>query len=179
MTATLDIKRDIKYREISPDMSSFRTKRGRCHLDGGTLRLEGSTAGTLRRYWEASTLAFALYAGAVVAGLGAFGWLLLVADGYTLALLGGAVSGGLAVYLLQRLRGFTRATEIPLESVERVSAVEGALGLTTPRFVVTYEADGKRRRYVTMAPRWIPGSEGDFQRGRDAFAEAGIPVEDR
>jgi hypothetical protein len=51
-------------------MPSFRTKRGRCYLDGGTLRIESSIRGYARRLHEGNRLLFWASVVAVLVAVG-------------------------------------------------------------------------------------------------------------
>ncbi|WP_251343880.1 hypothetical protein [Haloplanus halophilus] len=159
-------------------MPSFRTKRGRCHLDGEALRIDSSLRGQLRRYREGSRLLFLSYLGLLAVAAGFVLANLLAGDVRTLLLAGGAAAAVVGVARLSnRLRGFGTPDEIPLDAVERVTAVRGRKGLTRPRFVVTYAVDGEtRKRYVMMPSLWLSYGEDEFRRATTLFADAGIPV---
>lgn len=161
-------------------MASFRTKRGRCHLDGDRLRLESSLWGQLRRYWEGNRLLFGAYLVALGAVAGFVVTQALAGEYRRVLLWGGGVVAALGVGLaVNRLRGFTREEEIELDRILRVRAVEGRKGLTRPRFVVAYERDGQvRKRYVMMPSKWLSYGPGEFHRARETFEDAGIPVEE-
>ncbi|RXK50457.1 hypothetical protein [Halorientalis pallida] len=161
-------------------MPSFRTKRGRCHLDGDTLRIESSIRGYARRLREGNRLLFWAYVVAMLVAVGTPFSLILWAEYQDL----GLVLGGVAlVVVLARvgnyLRGFTGDEEIPLEDVARVTATEGTKGLTRPRFVVEYDRNGDhKKRYVVMPSLWLDYGEETFDRAKTAFREAGLPVEE-
>lgn len=160
-------------------MPSFRTKRGRCHLDGDTLCLESSLRGQFRRLREGSRVLFWTY---VLALLSAAGFLVSAGLAGEYWHLGLSVGGALLVIALgygrNALRGFTRDAEIPLEDVVCVTATAGTKGLTRPRFVVHYERDGERRkRYVTMPSLWLDYGEAEFERAKACFRAQGLTVE--
>jgi len=159
-------------------MPSFRTKRGTCHLDDGILSLESSLRGQFRRYREGNRLLFYTSLLGYLTVVGFVAVELLAGDLRTLLLVGGAAA---LVVLVARassyLRGFTRTEEIPLNAVEYVRPVRGTKGLTRPRFVVVYAADGDtRRRYVMMPSLWLSYGETEFRRAVEAFREAGLTV---
>ncbi|MFB6101324.1 MAG: hypothetical protein ABEJ73_02020 [Haloplanus sp.] len=160
-------------------MPAFRTKRGRCHLDDDALRLDSSLGGQLRRYREGSRLVFWSYIGILVVGFGFLVAKLLAGDVRTTVLTVGAVGAVVAVARASNyLRGFTSADEIPRDAITHVTAVRGTKGLTRPRFVVTYEADGEtKRRYVMMPSLWLSYGEAEFGRATEVFRRVGIPVE--
>lgn len=160
-------------------MPSFRTKRGVCRLNDGTLSLESSIAGQLRRYWEGNRLIFISYLVLILVGVGFVGELLLTGQFRTLAYWTGAVVaivGG--AYAVNYARGFTRDEEIPVEDIVGVRAVEGSKGLTRPRFVVRYrQNEDINRRYVMMPSKWLYG-ETEFDNAKEAFEEVGVQVEE-
>jgi len=161
-------------------MPSFRTKRGRCHLDGDTLRLESSLRGQWRRYREGGRLPALLMAGAVLAPLVVVVSALVTGDTRTLLLFVGVVVGVVVLgRLSNHLRGFTAAEEIPVDAISRVETKRGTKGLTRPRFVVVYDADGEtKRRYVMMPSLWLSYGEAEFRRAKETFRDAGIVVEE-
>ncbi|WP_424017144.1 hypothetical protein ACOZ4N_14850 [Halorientalis pallida] len=161
-------------------MPSFRTKRGRCHLDGDTLRLESSIRGYARRLREGNRLLFWGYVVAMLVAVGTPLWLILSGESQDLGLiLGGVVLVVGGARASNYLRGFTSDEAIPLDDVVRVTATEGRKGLTRPRFVVHYDRDGTRKkRYVMMPSLWLDYGEAAFERANAAFREAGVPVED-
>jgi hypothetical protein len=160
-------------------MPSFRTKRGRCYLDDETLRLESSLRGQLRRYREGGRLFFWSYVVAMLTMVGVLVGQFLAGETRTLLLTGVAISGTiLLARVTNRLRGFTATTEIPVDAIEHVTANPGTKGLTRPRFVVVYDADGEtKRRYVMMPSRWLSYGEAEFRRAVATFRDAGIEVE--
>lgn len=159
-------------------MPSFRTKRGRCHLDDGVLRLDSSLRGQLRRYREGSRLFVWAYVFSLLAGVGFVVGELLAGETHRLLLVGGAVAAVVIVSRVgNRLRGFTDAEEIPVERITHVTAERGTKGLTRPRFVVTYGTDGTtNRRYVMMPSLWLSYGEAEFRRAKEAFRNVGIEV---
>jgi len=161
-------------------MPSFRTKRGRCHLDGDTLCLESSLRGQWRRYREGGRLPALLMAGAVLAPLVVVVSALVTGDTRTLLLFVGVAVGVVVLGRLSNaLRGFTTAEEIPLDAISRVEAKRGTKGFTRPRFVVTYEAGGEtKHRYVMMPSLWLSYGEEEFRRATETFRDAGIVVEE-
>jgi hypothetical protein len=160
-------------------MPSFRTKRGRCHLDGGTLRIESSCRGYVRRLREGNRVLFWSYVLAMIVAVGTP--LSLIVSGDVRGV--GFVLGGVVLLVgvaraSNSLRGFTSEAEIPLDDVRRVTATTGTQGLTRPRFVVEYDRDGERKkRYVMMPSLWLDYSEETFERAKTVFREAGVPVE--
>jgi len=159
-------------------MPSFRTKRGRCHVDGGTLRLESSLRGQFRRYREGGTVPALLMGGGVVGTVVVL--LTQVLAGDWRPLLFGVVAFAL-LWVVGRVsnwvRGFTDDDEIPLDAIVHVTAVRGTTGLTRPRFVVTYErGDTTKRRYVTMPSLWLSYGDEAFVRAKETFRSAGIDV---
>jgi hypothetical protein len=160
-------------------MPSFRTKRGRCHLDDDMLRLESSFRGQLRRYREGNRLFFWAYVAAMLTMVGVLVGQLLAGETRTLLLTGGAIAGiVLLARVTNRLRGFTADEEIPIDVISHVTAVRGTKRLTRPRFVVAYDADGERkRRYVMMPSLWLSYGEAEFRRATATFREAGIGVD--
>lgn len=161
-------------------MPSFRTKRGRCYLDGGSLRIESSIRGYARRLREGNRLLFWSYVVAMLVAVGTPLTLLLSGESQDLGLiLGGVVLVVVIARASTYLRGFTSDEAIPLDDVARVTATTGTTGLTRPRFVVHYDRDGKRKkRYVMMPSLWLDYGEEAFERASAAFREAGIPVEE-
>ncbi|MFB6108798.1 MAG: hypothetical protein ABEJ82_08175 [Haloplanus sp.] len=160
-------------------MPSFRTKRGRCHLDGDALRLESSLRGQLRRYREGNRLLFWSYLLALCFRIGSVGWSLLAGEYRLLLLVAVAALAVVGVgYASNYVRGFTREDEIPVDAIEYVTAVEGTTGLTRPRFVVVYDRAGRtRRRYVMMGSTWLSDGEAEFERAKETFRAAGVRVE--
>jgi hypothetical protein len=160
-------------------MPSFRTKRGRCHLDDDTLRLESSLRGQLRRYREGGRLFFWAYVGAVSTMVGVLVGQFLAGETRTLLLTGFAISGViLLTRVTNRLRGFTAAEAIPVDAIDHVTAKRGTNGLTRPRFVVVYDAGGEtKRRSVMMPSLWLSYGEEEFQRAIATFLDAGVEVE--
>lgn len=158
---------------------SFRTKRGRCVLTDAELRIETGVLAQARRYWEGNKpLLFgylAVYAVLGVAALEAAGggdWRALAFG--TVAVVALFVAGR----RLNDRRGVTDADRIPLHDVERVEAVEGDDWLTRPRFVVNYwRANGVAHRYVMMPSGLLSYGPREFERAKERFREAGIPVE--
>jgi len=117
-------------------------------------------------------VAFLFPLGVVVASLvtGDFRRLLLVA-GVVVAVV---TLGRLSNYV----RGFTAETVIPTEAIDHVTAKRGTKGLTRPRFVVAYEANGEtKRRYVMMPSLWLSYGDAEFRRAKATFRDAGIAVE--
>lgn len=162
-------------------MPSFRTKRGRCHVEDGRLRLESSLRGQMRRYREGSRLLYWSFLVVIVVAIGYPVVLVATGEYRTVLFWGGGVAlvlgGG---YALNRWRGFTSEDEIPLDAVTHVTANEGRKGLTRPRFVVTYVADGEtKRRYVMMPSKFLSYGDDEFERATACFREAGLPVEKR
>jgi hypothetical protein len=162
------------------DMPSFRTKRGRCHLDGETLRLESSFRGYARRLREGNRLLFWAYVVAMLVAVGTPLSLVLSGEYQNLWLILGGVA--LVVVIARTsnyLRGFTSDEAIPLGDVVRVTATKGSKGFTRPRFVVHYDRDGKRKkRHVMMPSLWLDYGDEAFERASAAFREAGLPVEE-
>jgi len=161
-------------------MPSFRTKRGRCHLDDGRLRLESSLRGQLRRYREGSRVLFVSYLVVIAVAVGYPIVLVATGEYRTVLYWGGGIALILGVgYAINRWRGFTRDDEIPLDAITHVTAKKGTRGLTRPRFVVTYASDeGTKRRYVMMPSTYLSYGEDEFERGEAAFREVGVPVEE-
>ncbi|WP_049936794.1 hypothetical protein [Haloplanus natans] len=159
--------------------STFRTKRGRCHLDGDWLRLESSLRGQWRRYREGGRLPALLMAGTVFGVVVILVEALLTGDVRRLLLMAGVVVALVAVARLSNyVRGFTAAEEIPVDAISHVTAKQGTKGLTRPRFVVTYEVSGEtKRRYVMMPSLWLSYGADEFRRAKAAFRDAGIAVE--
>ncbi|MFB6195320.1 MAG: hypothetical protein ABEI80_04050 [Haloplanus sp.] len=160
-------------------MPSFRTKRGWCRIDD-TLTLESSLRGQLRRYREGSRLLFWSYVGSLLFVVGFVAVELLAGDLRTVLF---ATIAAVAVVAVSRgsnyIRGFTTDDEIPVAAITHVTAVEGTTGVTRPRFVVTYEDEGEtRHRYVMMPSLWLSYGEDEFRRAKEAFRDAGIPVEE-
>jgi len=159
-------------------MPSFRTKRGRCHLDDGRLRLESSLRGQFRRYREGNRLLFYTAVAGVLASIGFVVGKLLAGDLRTLLLVGviAVLVAGIA-RASNYLRGFTTADDIPLAAIEYVRPVRGTKGLTRPRFVVAYTVDGDtRRRYVMMPSLWLSYGEAEFRRATETFRDAGLTI---
>ncbi|EMA38087.1 hypothetical protein [Halococcus hamelinensis] len=161
---------------MDEEVTSFRTKRGRCVLDNeaGELRLTSSWRGQFRRYYEGNTLVFV---GMVLV----LGYLpvvlislerrtLLVGLGLLLVLL---VGGRLSNYV----RGFTSAHRIPLDSVVAIEPIEGS-PVTRPRFVVSYsEAGTVKRRYVMLPSRYLSYTGEEFGEAKSLFRGHDLPVE--
>lgn len=162
-------------------MPSFRTKRGRCHIEGDQLRLDSSFRGQLRRYREGSRLLFASYLVVLAVAVGYPVVLVATGEGETLLFWGAGivlVLGGAAA--LNRWRGFTSDDEIPIEAITHVTAERGTRGLTRPRFVVSYVRDGEpKRRYVTMPSTFLSYGEDEFELAKSLFRDAELPVEER
>lgn len=160
-------------------MPSFRTKRGRCHLADGRLRVESSLRGQFERLYEGNRLIFLSYVVVVLVAVGYPVTLLLFGDLRTF----GYWTGGVALlvggaYAVNYWRGFRRDDEIPLADITRIEALEGRTGLTRPRFVVHYDRDGEpRRRYVMMPSSILSYGDDEFEQAKDAFREAGLHVE--
>jgi hypothetical protein len=160
-------------------MPSFRTKRGRCHVEGDRLALESSIRGQFQRYREGGRLLFWSYVVLTVTAVAYPVYMLAVGEARTVLLWGGAVGGLLMLgYAVNYWRGFTRADEIPLEAITHVTAVTGTRGLTRPRFVVTYRRDGEtHHRYVMMPSPFLSYGDAEFERAKETFREAGVHVE--
>jgi hypothetical protein len=159
---------------------SFRTKRGRCHVDDGRLRLDSSLRGQLRRYREGGRRFLWGYVGALLAGFGFLLVELAAGDSRTVLLVcGTAVAVVVVARVVNARRGFTTTDEIPLDAIDHVRPVRGTRGLTRPRFVVGYERDGEqRRRYVMMPSLWLPYGAETFRRAKETFRDAGLAVEE-
>ncbi|WP_435066443.1 hypothetical protein [Haloplanus sp. C73] len=160
-------------------MPSFRTKRGRCHLDGDALRLESSFRGQFRRYREGGLWPTLLLCGSLLSAAVILVTQLLAGDWRPLLF---GIGAFLALWVAGRVsnavRGFTSTTEIPLDAIDHVTAVPGTSGLTRPRFVVAYDANGEtKRRYVMMPSRWLSYGDTEFERAKETFRDAGIDVE--
>lgn len=158
--------------------AAFRTKRGRCVIDGaaGTIRIEGSVAGYLRHLWRGNRAAFA-----VIVGMLLFVPVSLLLGDPRRWLVGLVIAGGAfgLTYGVQRFRGHTAEEEIPLAAVETVVAHPGGR-LVRPRLVVRYIQDGSmKRRAIGMPSRWLSFGEEAYQTGKLAFANADVPVEER
>ena len=160
-------------------MESFRTKRGRCVLTDEELRIETGVLAQARRYWEGNRLLLAGYLGVYALLLIAAAEVVRAEDWRALAFgTIAVVSLFVAGRTLNRQRGVTGDDRIPLHDVERVEAVEGDDWLTRPRFVVSYwRGNAISHRYVMMPSGLLSYGGREFERAKDLFGEAGIPVE--
>jgi hypothetical protein len=169
---------------MSSTSQQFETKRGECRIEDGTLVLDESIVRYLRNlydgYWKADSwwrkAVFVSYLFAPVFGLG--GLVDLIISPNKTVVLGVAVLivVFLAIVVYQRVvRGFTRVTHIPLDSITAVTAESGTKGLTRPRFIVTYQKNGsQRRRYIMMPSRVLPHGDSTFERARAIIRDTGL-----
>ncbi|ESP88788.1 hypothetical protein [Candidatus Halobonum tyrrellensis] len=166
------------------DARRFPTKRGECVVGDDAVRIEGSRLGYLRNlrdsYWRSDEAwRKAVFLGIVVGvPLGALNPLFDGVDRFDLYVYGATAALVAVLAGYQRLvRGFTTTDRIPLSAVREVALVEGTRGVTRPRFVVRYDDDGReRRRYVHMPSPYTPDGGEAVERGRAAFAAAGVGV---
>lgn len=167
---------------IYPGPRGFRTKRGKCVVEDGVIRLESSMAGYLRHLWHGNRLLFLFFMAGVVFAPAVLLLQVVAGNVSPAPLLLGAflvLLVLLAVRVVYSLRGFTRDNEIPVDAVERVVAAGGTKGLTRPRFVVEYEEDGEtRKRYVMMPSKWLSFGEEEFGKAKEVFGEMGLEVEE-
>ncbi|MFB6213037.1 MAG: hypothetical protein ABEJ07_00510 [Candidatus Nanohaloarchaea archaeon] len=160
-------------------MTSFRTKRGRCIIDGDDLYLSSSMAGLFRRFWEGGRLGRLL----AVSYLVFFAWFFykLLFDLGTPFKVGIALGAALLAlsYVTNSLRGFSRQRVIPLDSVKEVSFTEGRPGLTRPRFIVEFEKEGgeQKKRYIMMPSLWLDYSEEEVGKAKMMFEDKGLRAE--
>jgi len=159
-------------------VSSFRTKRGRCVIEDDTLALESSLRGQLARYREGNRLLYWCYVGILLALVGWVGSRLLFGFDQRDLLTVGVIVGLLALARgIAWTRGFTSADTIPVSAIDRVNAIDGAKGVTRPRFIVHYERDGdEKKRYVMMASRFLSYGDDEFETAIAVFREHDIPV---
>jgi hypothetical protein len=80
----------------------------------------------------------------------------------------------------RRVRGYTGASRLAFERIERVELTTTSIQWyvktrrTVPTFVVTYRTDGtEKRRRIMLDPRY---EDADLQRALDAFRDAGLTV---
>lgn len=169
-----------------PTVRSFRTKRGRCVVDDTYLHVEESYWGYYRNlyddYWAGGWFGKVVVVGTAFVplyGLWAAYRLLSEPFGTPALVLGGLVAAFFAFSAYRRVvRGYTSASRIPLRDVRAVRTNRGSKGLTRPRFLVEYDADGAtRRRYLMLASLHTPDGEERFEEARRALDAAGLPVE--
>ncbi|WP_435179041.1 hypothetical protein [Halorussus sp. AFM4] len=159
--------------------TSFRTRRGRCVLTDGELRVESGPVGHGRRYWEGNRPLLAAYL-ALYAAL-AVGAGRVLARGDWDALAFGAVAVAAVLIAGRRFkdrRGITRENRIPLYDVEAVEAYPGERRFSPPRLVVRYRRGGTvKRRYVLMPSRALSYADREFEAATRLLRERGVPVE--
>lgn len=156
---------------------SFRTKAGRCHIEGDRLRLERTGwRGALSDVVYGNTMLQArlVYGGVAVAcGIGvlyqvrAGSW----PSAFVLALL-----AGLAIRTLIRSRGVSAAPSVPRSAITRIEGRAARSGLTRAMLIVRFEQDGRALERFIMLPGSMADGSGEYQRAVGLLREAGLEV---
>ncbi|MDS0294091.1 hypothetical protein [Halogeometricum luteum] len=169
-----------------PRVESFRIKDGRCLVDDTYLHVESSYWGYYRNlyedYWSAGwfgKVAFLSVTFVVPYGLWSLARLLRDPFGWPALAAFGAIAL-IALFGIYRrvVRGYTAASRIPLADVRVVETNRGMKGLTQPRLLVVYDADGAtRRRYLALPSLYATDGEERFREARRVLGRAGLRVE--
>lgn len=102
-------------------------------------------------------------------------WVVSAVCGGDFLLLAVVVGLIVALWLVDRVRGFRSPDRIRLDIIEKISATAGKKELTRPRLIITY-TDGETtyRRRVNFPSLYTSGGETAYERARAAFAERGF-----
>ena len=163
---------------------SFRTRRGRCVVDGDEIRIEEGVRGHLRTVWEAyngrasalthvvaSLLVVSVVASAVLLNRTGDPW--AVAFNVVFAVYG-VLLVGVVVYV--RYVSDEGTERIDSDDVVEIRAARGGGMASPPRFVVVHRVHGDVRRRVVL-PTAPGGDDGEtYDDACRAFREAGHDV---
>ncbi|WP_363463765.1 hypothetical protein [Halogeometricum borinquense] len=171
--------------ERGDSVRSFRTKRGRCLVDDTYLHVEESFVGTYRNmydYWSSGWVGRFVFLAAMFAplyGLGTALWVTREDPLGTPALIFLSAIGVFVIISAFRriVQGYTSASRIPLADVRTVTSNRGTKGLTSPRLLVEYDADGATRKRVLMLPSlYTSDGEERFEEAQRTLSAAGLDV---
>jgi hypothetical protein len=154
-----------------PNMSGFRTGTGVCSVEGDTLSTEHREHGF--RYVFVLLLAVS-----VIVSLDELGELASYSPPVLLAsVLVGAVSIGGGYYLVTFLVR-RNATEIPLDSIQRVEIVAPSTPIGRTKLRI-WHGDGGVPKTLTLSVHagLFGDTDEELARARETFEDAGIPVE--
>ncbi|MFB6143802.1 MAG: hypothetical protein ABEJ98_00685 [Candidatus Nanohaloarchaea archaeon] len=157
-------------------MTSFRTKRGRCVIDDGSVYLSSSLSGLLKRYCEGGYFGKLLLFFYALLPVYLF-YAIWTADIYFVAGMGIGLVILASLYAVNYFRGFRYGSVFPRESVESFTAVEGSKGFTRPRFVMKFRrGDDLRKRYVMMPSKFLSYGEEEFEEAKRKLEQEGFEV---
>ncbi|SIQ72478.1 hypothetical protein SAMN05421858_0201 [Haladaptatus litoreus] len=157
-------------------MTEFETTRGRCRIEDGAIRIQGSMTVGIRRMVKRSPFRYF----SLLLLLAVLSFVLYLLFFEILTLIGFLIGITIAVWLLLQLRvrfsRFSRATEIPVSAVKEVVYSDGGKW-GQANFLVYFDTDdGVRVRPISMGT--FGNLIGDLETGKKAFEQAGLEVGD-
>ncbi|WP_433633750.1 hypothetical protein [Halomicrococcus sp. NG-SE-24] len=161
------------------EMGDFRTKRGRCSVSDGVLRIDESYTGQLKRNYEgakSSLVVFILFLAFIVSMVG---WSvnIVLNERWVIPYLFGVFAIiAIVAYTIDYLRGFRQVETIPLASIIDVQVVKGTMW-THPRFIVSYKRDGEPyKRRIRLPSRHFAFTEQEFESAKHLFQTNGVQL---
>jgi hypothetical protein len=176
----IEMQKNELFTGESPDMPSFRTSGGTCHIEGHQLRFERSLFGQLHPDAGENTAFAVVYVVALLAA--SVGPLYAIAT-WSVPWPLTAVGIVVALFAISRasnhVTNLFKSTTISTENVSRVETLAGKPWIARPRIVVIHHKRGvTKKRLVTLPSRRFADGDEVLETAKDQFRRAGMRVEE-
>lgn len=159
----------------------IQTKKGHAEFSNDQLLFSESSTGYYKslydEYWQSDRLHLKLFFVFILVSVPAILYIifLVASTGYGNILLVGYIILFVLGRLLRRYRGFRSTDKITVDNIQSITASDGTLLLTRPRFVVRYtKNENTHKRLISMPSSRTSDGAAAFERAKTVFRQKGL-----